>query len=54
MVRAQRRQKKWRIDPRDDEQVECGGEMIKEKSHRLVNLRRCDDVIVIENQYTSG
>ncbi len=50
MVRTQMRQRKWRINPRDNEQVKCCREMIEEKSHRLMNLRGGNDVIVVQNE----
>src|SRR5260221_2261696 len=47
MVRTQMRQRKRRINSRDNEQVKCCREMIEEKSHRLMYLRGGNDYHVI-------
>ena len=47
---AQTRQRQWRLGAAGDKNVHRQRQVIEENCHRIMNLARFDDVIVIKNQ----
>src|SRR5260221_3484776 len=49
---AQPDELKWRFTARDDHQVQRCGKVVEEEEHHFVNVRRGDDVVIFQNQYS--
>ena len=48
---AQPRQRQRRVRPRRDDEAELGRQVVDQEGHRLVDRRRVDDVVVVEDEH---
>ena len=48
--RPQPGERQRRVGPAGDDQVHLGGEVVEEEPHRLVDLDRLDEVVVVEDE----